>query len=122
MVAATAPATALIAPTRMADDATLLPPSSVPVKDSQSLVPIATATPDPRTARVSNGGNVRAAPSRQGAVRGQIHASQTVELLGRTTDGIWLRISAGPQLAGWTHQSLLRLDPLIVQRLPVLTP
>ena len=122
MVAATAPAIAVVAPPRVPDDATPLPPSSVPGQNSQPPLPTATAAPDLPTARVTNGGNVRAAPSLQGAVVGQIHANQTVELLGRTTDGVWLRISAGPQMTGWTHQSLLRLDPLMVQRLPVLTP
>ena len=121
MVAATAPAIAVVAPPRVPDDATPLPPSSVPGQNSQPPLPTATAAPDLPTARVTNGGNVRAAPSLQGAVVGQIHANQTVALLGRTTDGVWLQISAGPQLTGWTHQSLLRLDPLIVQQLPVVT-
>ena len=116
-VAATTP----LAPTRLSVVTTPLPRRAEPVQSSQPPMPTEAPASEPITARVTNGGNVRAAPSLQGAVRGQIHANQTVELLGRTTDGVWLHISAGPQLAGWTHQSLLRLDPLMVQRLPVLT-
>ncbi|MEF3272818.1 MAG: restriction endonuclease [Chloroflexus sp.] len=85
-----------------------------------TATPAPTATPVRPTATVFNGGNVRAAPNRQGIVLDQIHAYETVILLGRSADGSWLRIINPRQQEGWVHRSLLTLDPAIVATLPVL--
>lgn len=76
----------------------------------------------PATAVVFNGGNVRAMPDLRGTVLDQIHARETVVLLGRSADGVWLRIINPRQQEGWVHRSLLTIDPAVEADLPVLTP
>jgi SH3-like domain-containing protein len=70
------------------------------------------------TARVFNGGNIRAEPSMRGEVLGQLHAGETVELIERTADGRWYRVAA-PEAIGWVSASLLTLPSGAQQRVPV---
>ncbi len=108
------------------------PQSTVPNRPSvtprPTRTPQPTATPQPTptpvrpTASVFNGGNVRAAPNLQGTVLDQIHAYETVILLGRNADGVWIRIINPRGQEGWVHRSLLTLDPAIAETLPVITP
>ena len=84
--------------------------------------PAPTPTPIRPTAIVFNGGNVRAEPSLKGAVLDQIHANETVVLLGRTADGVWLRIINPRQQEGWVHRSLLTIEPTVEATLPVIAP
>ncbi|MFQ3684528.1 SH3 domain-containing protein [Roseiflexus sp.] len=105
-----------------------------PVSLPPTATPRPTATPHPTetppaptpiplaTAVVFNGGNVRAAPNLRGTVLDQIHAYETVVLLGRSPDGLWLRIINPRQQEGWVHRSLLTIDPAVEADLPVLTP
>ncbi|MFQ3632789.1 restriction endonuclease [Roseiflexus sp.] len=110
------------------------PASRSPDRQTPTATPRPTATPHPTetppaptpiplaTAVVFNGGNVRAAPNLRGTVLDQIHAYETVVLLGRSPDGLWLRIINPRQQEGWVHRSLLTIDPAVEADLPVLTP
>jgi restriction system protein len=91
-------------------------PTAVP-----AVTPTASEVPA-RTAAVFNGGNVQAAPDLQAAVLDQVNAGEQVELLGRSSDGLWLRVSNVRGQVGWTHRTLLTLEPAIVQGLPVVVP
>ncbi len=84
--------------------------------------PAPTPTPIRPTGIVFNGGNVRVEPSLKGAVLDQIHANETVVLLGRTADGVWLRIINPRQQEGWVHRSLLTIEPTVEATLPVIEP
>ncbi len=101
---------------------TASPTATARPSPTPSPTPIPTATPVPLTASVFNGGNVRAAPNLNGTVLDQIHAYETVILLGRSSDGVWLRIINPRQQEGWVHRSLLTIDPAIEAALPVITP
>ncbi|HWQ14846.1 MAG TPA: SH3 domain-containing protein [Roseiflexaceae bacterium] len=79
------------------------------------------------TARVFNGGNVRAAPNLQGEVLDQIHAGETVQLLARTENGTWFLIINPRQITGWVSATLLEVAledrrALPVSSDPVATP
>jgi restriction system protein len=87
-----------------------------------TATPALTPTPVLPTATVFNGGNVRAEPTLKGTVLDQIHANETVILLGRTADGVWLRIINPRQQEGWVHRSLLTIDPTVEVTLPVIAP
>ncbi|MDW8405853.1 restriction endonuclease [Chloroflexus sp.] len=87
-----------------------------------TVTPQATPTPSRPTATVFNGGNVRAEPNLKGTVLDQIHANETVTLLGRSADGVWIRIINPRQQEGWVHRTLLTLDPAIEAALPVIAP
>jgi len=85
-----------------------------------TATPAPTATPVLPTVTVFNGGNVRAAPNLQGTVLDQIHAYETVILLGRSADGSWRRIINPRQQEGWVHRSLLTIDPAVDESLPII--
>jgi hypothetical protein len=69
-------------------------------------------------ATVFNGGNIRSAPSLQGAVLGQLQAGETVRLQEQTADGTWYRVEA-PAADGWVSATLLTVDPAVAARVPV---
>lgn len=71
------------------------------------------------TAIVFNGGNVRAAPNLQGQVLDQINARETVQLLSKTPDGNWYRITNVRGVTGWVNRTLLTVDPDVARRVPV---
>ncbi len=85
-----------------------------------AATPQPTPTPTLPTATVFNGGNVRAEPNLKGTVLDHIHAYETVILLGRSADGIWIRIINPRQQEGWVHRTLLTLAPAIEAELPVI--
>jgi uncharacterized protein YgiM (DUF1202 family) len=66
---------------------------------------------------VVNGGNIRSTPGTNGAVIGQLHAGDAVELLARNSDGTWLRVSA-PEATGWVSATLLRVPKETLAALP----
>ncbi len=70
------------------------------------------------TATVFNGGNIRNAPSLQGAVLGQLQAGETVLLQEKTADGTWYRVEA-PAATGWVSVTLLTVDPAVAAQVPV---
>lgn len=71
------------------------------------------------TASVFHGGNIRTAPSMDGGVIDQINASETVMLSGRSADGLWLQITNMRGVSGWTHRTLLQIDPDSERQLPI---
>ena len=73
------------------------------------------------TAKVFNGGNVRARPV-TGKPLDQINAGVTVQLLAKTSDGGWYQISYtrdGTPITGWVSVTLLTIDPAVVKQVPV---
>jgi len=99
------------------------PPTTAPAAPTTALVvtPTMSETTIP-TAAVFNGGNVRAAPDLQAVVLDQVNAGEQVELLGRSPDGLWLRVSNVRGQVGWTHRTLLTLEPAVEQGLPIVAP
>ncbi len=72
-------------------------------------------------ATVANGGNVREAPI-NGRPLAQVNAGETVQLLAKTKDGSWLKISfarSGTTITGWVSRTLLTIDPAVDQQVPV---
>ena len=82
------------------------------------------ATPTPKaglSATVANGGNVREAPV-NGRPLDQVNAGETVQLLAKTSDGGWLKITYarnGATISGWVSRTLLTIDPAVDQQVPV---
>ncbi|MCS6841454.1 MAG: SH3 domain-containing protein [Roseiflexus sp.] len=82
--------------------------------------PRATAPPvTGLTAIVFNGGNVRAAPNLRAQVLDQVNARETVQLLSKTPDGNWYRITNIRGVTGWVNRTLLTVDPDVARRVPV---
>ena len=98
-------------PTPLPATVAALPPPPTP----GATVPPATGL----TAIVFNGGNVRAAPNLQGQVLDQINARETVQLLSKTPDGNWYRITNVRGVTGWVNRTLLTVDPDVARRVPV---
>ncbi|NWG18802.1 MAG: SH3 domain-containing protein [Chloroflexi bacterium] len=107
----TLPVSTATAPTPLPATVAALPPPPTP----NATVPPATGL----TANVFNGGNVRAAPNLQGQVLDQINARETVELLSKTPDGTWYRITNIRGVTGWVNRTLLTVDPDVARRVPV---
>lgn len=105
------PVSAEPAPTPLPATVAALPPAPTP----NATVPPATGL----TANVFNGGNVRAAPDLQSQVLDQINARETVELLSKTPDGEWYRITNIRGVTGWVNRTLLTVDPDVASRVPV---
>ena len=73
------------------------------------------------SAKVFNGGNVRERPV-TGKPRDQINAGETVQLLAKTSDGGWYKISYnrdGTPITGWVSVTLLTIDPAVAKQVPV---
>jgi SH3-like domain-containing protein len=89
---------------------------NVPITGQTTAAPAQT---NALTARVYNGGNVRATPNTKGAVLDQINAGETVTLIQQTRDGVWYQITNIRGVTGWVHRTLLTIDPAIAKRVPV---
>jgi SH3-like domain-containing protein len=70
-------------------------------------------------ASVSNGGNVRSAPNLSATVLDQVHASETVELLGKTRSGVWYQVKNMREQVGWVHYTLLSVPADVAEQVPV---
>jgi flagellar FliL protein len=70
------------------------------------------------TAEVFNGGNVRERPV-TGKPLDQINAKETVQLLEKTSDGAWYRITNQRGVTGWVSTTLLRIPADIARQVPV---
>jgi uncharacterized protein YgiM (DUF1202 family) len=69
---------------------------------------------------VGNGGNVRSEPNPGAAVVGQVALNDTVEVIEKTPDDIWYRISFGPDsTTGWAHYVVLQLAQDVINQIPV---
>lgn len=71
------------------------------------------------TATVFNGGNVRSEPSPKGKVLDQINAHERVQLLQRTQNGTWYKVTNIRNVTGWVHKSLLTIDQATAAQVPV---
>jgi flagellar FliL protein len=71
------------------------------------------------TAKVFNGGNVRATPQITGKVLDQINAGETVQLLAKSADSKWYQITNQRQVTGWVSVTLLTIDPTVAKKVPV---
>jgi flagellar FliL protein len=98
-------------PTPLPATVAALPPPPTP----NATVPPVTGL----TAIVFNGGNVRAAPNLQAQVLDQVNARETVQLLSKTPDGNWYRITNIRGVTGWVNRTLLTVDPDVARRVPV---
>lgn len=81
-------------------------------------VPRPAPAPTGLEARVFNGGNVRERPV-TGRPLDQINAGETVQLLERTADSGWYRITNIRGITGWVSRTLLTIDPQVAQQVPV---
>jgi hypothetical protein len=83
---------------------------------------LATPTPQPGlAATVANGGNVREAPV-NGRPLDQVNAGETIQLLAKTADANWFKVTYarnGATITGWVSRTLLTIDPAIDQQVPV---
>lgn len=77
------------------------------------------ATPTGLTAKVFNGGNVREQPNLRANVLDQINAGETVQLLAKTRDGIWYKITNTRGKTGWVSRTLLTIAPDVIARVPI---
>ena len=96
--------------------------TGVPTAAATTVVtPTAAPTPtiEGLAATVFNGGNVREQPNLNGRVLDQINAGETVQLLEKTADGLWYRITNIRSVSGWVSRSLLTIDPQVAQQVPV---
>jgi uncharacterized protein YgiM (DUF1202 family) len=62
---------------------------------------------------------VRAAPNLRGQVLDQINADETVDLLEKSANGQWYRITNTRNVTGWVSVTLLTIDPDVARRVPV---
>jgi hypothetical protein len=94
----------------------------VAARTATAVAKLPTATPaGGLTARVANGGNVREAPNLSSKVLDQVHASEAVQLLEKTKDGAWYKITYARNnatITGWVSKTLLTIDPAIEQQVP----
>ncbi len=92
---------------------------ALPVVPEEPEAAVAPSDPTGLTATVFNGGNVRAFPTLQGKVMDQIHAAETVQLVAKTSDGSWYKITNPRNQTGWVSVTLLTVDPAVAAQVPV---
>lgn len=97
--------------------------AQVPVDGAEpdTTAPSGTATaPSDLEATVINGGRIRSAPSTaQNNQVGTINAGETVQLLAKTSNGAWYKITDERETTGWVASSLLRIDAKVAAQVPV---
>ena len=93
----------------------------VTARTATALAKLPTPTPaGGLTATVANGGNVREAPV-TGRPLDQVNAGETIQLLAKTEDGGWLKVTYtrdGATITGWVSRTLLTIDPAVEQQVP----
>jgi flagellar FliL protein len=77
-----------------------------------------TAAPSGLTAAVRNGGNVRERPV-SGRPLDQVNAGETVQLIEKTADGAWYKITNIRGVSGWVSASLLTIDQATAKQVPI---
>jgi flagellar FliL protein len=83
---------------------------------------VPTPTPVPPAdlpATVFNGGNLRDQPSLSGKVLDQINAGEKVQLLEKTRDGAWYKITNIRSKTGWVSKTLLTIAQTVIEQVPV---
>jgi hypothetical protein len=93
----------------------------VTARTATALAKLPTPTPEGGLiATVANGGNVREAPV-NGRPLDQVNAGETIQLLAKTEDGGWLKVTYtrdGATITGWVSRTLLTIDPAVEQQVP----
>jgi len=72
----------------------------------------------PLQVQVFNNGNVRETPI-TGRFVDQINTGETVQLLEKTADGAWYKVTTIRGITGWVRTMLLIVNPDLVQQVPV---
>lgn len=101
-------------------------PTTAPTKaptakaTTPTVAPTPTVTPTQAlTATVFNGGNIRQRARIEACTNcPQLHAGETVQLLEKTADGRWYRVTA-PAGTGWVSSTLLRIDGAVARQVPI---
>jgi flagellar FliL protein len=70
------------------------------------------------TAKVFNGGNVRETPV-TGRPLDQVNAGETVQLLEKTGDSAWFKITNERGVTGWVSRTLLTIDAEVAEQVPI---
>jgi hypothetical protein len=70
------------------------------------------------TATVFHGGNVRETPV-TGRPLDQINSGETVQLIGKTADGRWYKITNIRGITGWVSVTLLTIDGDVAKQVPI---
>ena len=84
-------------------------PKATPSKP-KTPAPVVSSPAGTHPAVVAHGGNVRATPSLRGRVLDQLHAKETVQLLAKTRNGAWYKITDKRGVTGWTSVTLLTIS------------
>lgn len=80
---------------------------------------VPTPTPNPGlSATVFNGGNLRDQPTLSGKVLDQINAGEKVQLLEKTSDGAWYKITNIRNKTGWVSKTLLTITQDVIEQVP----
>jgi SH3-like domain-containing protein len=94
-----------------------------PVEAEPTPVPEPEPEPEPApqgiTVAVGNGGNVRAQPSADAPVVGQVALGDEVQVFEKTADSVWYSISFNQGTTGWAHRVVLQLDGGVAAQVPV---
>jgi hypothetical protein len=90
----------------------------VPLEGQSPSTPPTPGAVSGLTATVFNGGNVRETPV-TGRPLDQINAGETVQLIGRTADSRWYKITTIRGITGWVSVTLLRIDAEVAKQVPV---
>jgi hypothetical protein len=90
-------------------------------RTATAVAKLPTATPEGALiATVFNGGNVREVPV-SGRPLDQINAGEIVQLLEKSEDANWFKITYarnGNTITGWVSRTLLTIDPAVEQQVP----
>jgi Bacterial SH3 domain len=70
------------------------------------------------TATVFHGGNVRETPV-TGRPLDQVNAGETVQLIAKTADGAWYKITNIRGVTGWVSATLLTIDAKVAKQVPI---
>ena len=89
--------------------------SQVPVQGAARVAQV----PGASTVSVYNGGNVRNNHGPTGAVIDQINARETVQVLAKCNQNVWIKIINLRGTMGWVHKSLLNIDQALIDKLPI---
>lgn len=81
--------------------------------------PAATPKPGGLSGLVRNGGNLRKAPNGTAEVLDQNNAGELVQLLAKSANGAWYKLTNPRGITGWSSASLLTIDAGVAAKVPV---
>ncbi len=101
-------------------DAALAPdPAQVAQIPTQGQDGSAQVNPGDMVGTVAYGGNMRASPNLSAPVVDLVDIGETLQLMAKTSDGIWYQVTAPDNQVGWVHVSLLSIDPVVISQVPI---